>query len=144
MGTIAGCVATADPESELFAALLVHNAVVTIRSAAGTRHVSLASGLSLTAGELITAITMESAGTGVAERVGRTPADKPIVAVVGRQLPDGRLLLAACGVADRPILLDEQVELKPAGDFRGSGAYRQQMVLVLKRRVQEQLNDYEH
>lgn len=139
MGTLGGAVAAADPESELLAALLVHNAVVTVQSARGGANHRLADGYRPAPGELITAVTVRTGGATAAERVARTPADAPIVAVVGRRDADGRVTLAACGVADRPIILDEATALTPPDDFRGSAEYRRTMVDVLRRRVLSEL-----
>ena len=135
MGTLGGVGATADPESELYAALLVHEAVVTVESSAGETHVPLAE-LELERGVLITAVTIQRHGQTASDRVARTPADKPIVAVVGRRVGEA-VLLAACGVGKRPILInaDKVDQLIPPGDFRGSSGYRREMTAVLIQRV---------
>ncbi|MCA9972303.1 MAG: FAD binding domain-containing protein [Anaerolineales bacterium] len=137
--TLGGAIATADWESELFAALLVHEAVVTVRTAAETRTLPLAdwSAAALAGGGLVTAVTLRSGGQTAAERVARTPADRPIVAAVARQDAAGRLHLALCGVAKRPILVapDAVDGLTPPADFRGSSAYRLEMARLLSRRV---------
>ncbi|MBK7217514.1 MAG: hypothetical protein IPH95_10765 [Candidatus Promineofilum sp.] len=96
------------------------------------------------------------AGRGVAERVARTPADTPIVAVTLWQPRDGAPRLAATGIAPRPLRLaaaeaalrggiDEASIAAAAeaaraatthpGDFRGDAAYRAEMAAVLTRRV---------
>ncbi len=142
MGTVGGAAAAADPESELFAALLVFEAVVTLRSAAGGRETPLA-GFRPAPGELITAVTIQTGGTAAAERVARTPADSPIVAVLGRRDPAGRLHLAFCGMGERPLLAAPEAidRLDPPGDFRGSSGYRRQMAIVLSRRVLDALEE---
>ena len=139
MGTMGGVVATADPESELYAALLVHEAVVTVRSGAGEVRVPLAA-LELGEKVLITAVTLQRHGQNASDRVARTPADKPIVAVVGRRVNEA-VLLAACGVAERPILINanEIEQLNPPADFRGSSGYRREMTAVLSQRVLAEL-----
>ena len=139
MGTLGGVVATADPESELYAALLVHEAVVTVRTSAGEVRVPLAE-LELGERDLITAVTIQRHGQTASDRVARTPADRPIVAVVGRRVGDG-VLLAVCGVAKRPIFInaDEIDALVPPADFRGSSGYRREMTAVLVRRVLAEL-----
>ena len=139
VGTLGGVVATADPESELYAALLVHEAVVTVLTRAGEGRVPLAE-FELEGKGLITAATIQRHGQSASDRVARTPADKPIVAVVGRRAGDG-VLLAACGVAERPILIDanENGQLNPPTDFRGSSGYRREMTAVLSQRVLAEL-----
>jgi CO/xanthine dehydrogenase FAD-binding subunit len=135
MGTLGGVVATADPESELYAALLVHEAMVTVQSSAGEGRVPLAE-LELGERVLITAVTIQLHGQTASDRVARTPADRPIVSVVGRRVADG-FLLAVCGVAKRPILINanEIDQLTPPADFRGSSGYRREMTAVLSQRV---------
>lgn len=139
MATIGGTIATADAESELYAALLVHDATVTTQSANGTQSYTLSDGQQLALGALITSVSIQSDGATAADSVARTPADKPIVAVVGRKTDSGTLL-AACGVANRPIVIDADTELNPAGDFRGSAEYRRQMLIILSARVMSVLD----
>ena len=135
MGTVGGVVATADPESELYAALLVHEAMVTVQTSVGEARVPLAEFV-LGERELITAVSLQRHGQTASDRVARTPADKPIVAVVGRRMSEA-VMLAACGVAERPILIKakEINQLTPPADFRGSSGYRRQMTAVLSQRV---------
>jgi CO/xanthine dehydrogenase FAD-binding subunit len=141
MGTLGGEVATADPESELYAALLVHEAVETAQTSAGETLVPLAE-IEVSEKELITAVTIQRHGQTASDRVARTPADRPIVAVVGRRVADG-VLLAACGVAKRPILFNANGidQLKPPADFRGSSGYRREMTAVLSQRVLAELDE---
>jgi CO/xanthine dehydrogenase FAD-binding subunit len=140
IGTLGGVVALADWESELYAALLVHGVVVTVQSSAGTAHIPLAEFV-LAERTLITAVTIQTGGQTASARVARTPADSPIVAVVGRRVGDD-LWLAACGVAQRPILIDADAidQLTPLVDFRGSSAYRREMTAVLSQRVLAEIN----
>lgn len=138
MGTIGGLIATADRESELYAALLVYEAKVIWLSYAGRNEISLSElNQDMLGDSLITSITFPKDGITSDERIARTPADKPIVSVVGRKDAAGVVRLAACGVAERPILLDFQRldELMPPGDFRGSSQYRKSMVELLSQRV---------
>lgn len=145
-GTIGGVIAGADPESELLAALLVSETEVTIQTQSGARTMALSEVLADVAGSLadgiLTTVSLATNGQTASERVGRTPADSPIVAVVGRKTEGGQILLALCGVADSPILVNpNQIDsLDPPADFRGSGAYRKQMAMVLSERVVEELN----
>ncbi len=140
MSTIGGAVATADPESELYAGLLAYEAMITMQSPAGVQTIPLTE-FYLPAGALITAVTVQSSGRGAAERVARTPADKPIVAVVGRKDEAGLVRLAVCGVAGRPVLVEpeEVAMLEPPADFRGSAEYRREMAAILTARVLRQL-----
>lgn len=141
-GTLGGVVANANWESELFAALLVHEAKATLQDRAGEKTLPLASlaGSDLEA-SLLTSIELNRDGTTAHVRVARTPLDAPIVAAVGRKKAGGQLLLAFCGVANKPVLLgpEEIDQLKPPADFRGSSAYRREMAAVLCRRVLDQL-----
>lgn len=137
--TIGACVATGHPESELLAALLVHEAVVHLSSGAGTQETpleTLLAGLPLGPGRLVTSVTVSTGGRAAAFRTARTPADRPIVAAVGRATQTG-LLVALTGVAPTPVLVGAEAELDPAGDFRGSGAYRRALADVLRARVLE-------
>ncbi|MCP4362353.1 MAG: hypothetical protein GY796_30475 [Chloroflexi bacterium] len=140
VGTIGGVIALADWESELYAALLLFEAAVTTQSATGEQRYQLSESWHLSEGELITAVTIQTTGITASERVARTPADKPIVAVLGRQTEKGTLL-AACGLADKPILITESDldSLRPPADFRGSAVYRQEMAKVLTNRVRRRI-----
>jgi len=141
-GTIGGLVVQADRESELYAALLVHRASVRIQTLAGEKVVNLDTlSPKILTGGLITAITLAPGGQFAHERVARTPADKPIVAAVGRKDQAGVIKVAYCGVAERPGLYeqDQLQELEPPDDFRGSSAYRREMAAILGKRVLEQL-----
>lgn len=137
--TLGGTVAAVDPESELLAGLLVHDAVVVVRRADGAVEAPLDVVLAdptILDGAVVTAVKVNVPGETAAERTGRTPADRPIVAVAGR-LHNGKLRMAATGVATRPVLIDpEAVDgLEPPGDFRGSPEYRKALAGVLSARV---------
>ena len=140
MGTVGGVVATADPESELYAALLVYEAMVTVQTSTGEARVPLAE-LELGGRELITAVALQRQGQTASDRVARTPADKPIVAVVGRRVGED-VMLAACGVAERPVLIkaNEIDQLMPPADFRGSSDYRREVTKILMNRILQALN----
>ncbi|HXP22116.1 MAG TPA: FAD binding domain-containing protein [Streptosporangiaceae bacterium] len=142
MATVGGCVATADPSSELLAALLVHGGTVRLAGRDGEHDRSLAALLadrSPLAGRIITAVAVETGGVTAAARTARTPADRPIVAAVARRRPDGQRRLALTGVAAAPVLVtaerDAAGDLDPPGDFRGSSEYRRAIAAVLTRRV---------
>jgi CO/xanthine dehydrogenase FAD-binding subunit len=141
--TVGGAVAEANPESELLAGLLVHDAEVTITKAAGTTDVPLPSVLadpSVVRGGIITSVSVAIGGETASARTGRTPADTSIVSAIGRVVGDG-LRVALTGVANTPVLIDPAglVELDPPADFRGSSAYRKAIAWVLTKRVTTQL-----
>jgi CO/xanthine dehydrogenase FAD-binding subunit len=145
--TLGGVIASAHWESELLAALLAHDAVVTLETPAGTHTLNLSDYLTEMAGRLRNAIIVEATvatggQTGHA-RVARTPLDSAIVAAVARRDEQGELWLALAGVAATPVLLDPaDVEtLDPPGDFRGSAAYRKEMASILSQRALAKLGD---
>ncbi|MBP11548.1 MAG: hypothetical protein CL397_14180 [Acidiferrobacteraceae bacterium] len=140
--TIGGTAGAAVPQSELLAALLAHGATIRTESATGAEEFDLSQVLVEGADYgLITEVTIETTGIAVAERVGRTPSDNPIVAVVGRQV-DGVLTLGIAGIATVPVLADPSLmdELEPPGDFRGSTEYRRHLATVLTNRVIKELS----
>ena len=137
--TVGGTVATADPESELVAALLVHEATIAIARLDGSLEVPLEELLddrSLLTGGIITSVTVDAGGETASARTGRTPADTSIVAVVGRVVSGG-FRLAMTGVASHPVLVAQTAvgQLQPPDDFRGSPAYRRELAEVLSKRV---------
>lgn len=138
-GTIGGLVATADPESELLAAFLVCDATVEIVGANGEGSVPLTRVLSegLT-GKIIESVHLQTSGDLGYERTARTPADRPIVAIVARRTDQG-VRLAGCGLAATPVLVDDVDLLSPPSDFRGSSEYRLSLARVLTDRVRNDL-----
>lgn len=157
--TVGGSIASRLADSELLAALLVLDAVVTLHAAANHHTLSLAAYLAEAErpSGLITTIAIPlTAGQGVTHRVARTPADYPIVSITGWRTANGPLRLAATGLGKRPFrLIDaeqaansneiDQAASKAAaanhhlGDFRGSASYRAEMAAVLTRRTLNQL-----
>jgi CO/xanthine dehydrogenase FAD-binding subunit len=142
--TVGGCVAAREADSELLAALLAHNAVLSI--AGGPASIALATFLAghrLTGARIVTGLTVETSGTASAARAGRTPADRPIVAAVARARGDGERRLALAGVAATPVLVPGPAAiagLDPPGDFRGSGEYRRAVAAVLAARALEAIS----
>lgn len=141
--TIGGTVAAANPESELLAGLLVHEATVAVAKPDGPVELALPDLLAnpdLLAGGIITTVSAAIGGETASARTGRTPADVPIVAAAGRIVPGG-LSIALTGVAATPVLVDPNntAELDPPEDFRGSAAYRKELAAVLTQRVLAQL-----
>lgn len=138
-GTVGGCIATGHAESELLAALLVHEAVVRVDTGLGSEAVPLErllEDLPLGAGRVVTALTIRTTGAAAAAHTARTPADRAIVAAFARSTGEGRRV-ALTGVAPSPILVQRGDELHPVGDFRGSSEYRQALAEVLIARVLE-------
>ncbi|HSM55675.1 MAG TPA: FAD binding domain-containing protein [Candidatus Sulfomarinibacteraceae bacterium] len=146
-GTVGGAFVAADATSELLAALLVHQAQVTVANDDGERQMSLSEFLSDTTkalnGGLLTSVSLVKTGTAARARVARTPADAPIVAAAGRRDTGGALYLALCGVASTPILADpdDLDTLTPPADFRGSSEYRREMAKVLAERVLREVRE---
>lgn len=137
--TVGGCVATGDAESELLAALLVHEAVVHLVDGSASEEVpleELLAGLPLAPGRLVTAVTLRVGGRTAAVRTARTPADRPIVAAVVRA-DEGVRRLALTGVAPTPVLVQPGDPVDPVGDFRASAAYRRALAEVLVARALE-------
>lgn len=140
--TVGGVVAGAGKDSEFLAALLVSEAEVQIQSGRGSKSVALADFLADVSGSLeggiITAVSLARDGKTASARVGRTPADQPIVAAAARLAPGGQTYLALCGVAATPVLVDPnnvKGALNPPADFRGSSEYRRQVAATLATRV---------
>jgi CO/xanthine dehydrogenase FAD-binding subunit len=138
--TVGGCVATAEPTSEFVATLLVYDALVGITGPEGELTVPLSVLLMdspFPAGWIITTVTIDTTGVTAAARVGRTVADRPIVAAVARRTLAGDLRLALTGVAGVPVLVEDVDELDPPEDFRGSSEYRRALAVTLAARVLE-------
>jgi probable selenate reductase FAD-binding subunit len=134
--TIGGTVATADPEGELVAGMLVYEAAVTITGAGGETTIGLDDYLATRPRGIITGISVATGGEAAADRTGRTPADRPIIMAVARRASGG-ILLALTGVASTPLLIDpaDVDDLVPPADFRGSTEYRAHLATVLAARA---------
>jgi probable selenate reductase FAD-binding subunit len=138
--TVGGRIATADPESELLATLLVHEATARLAGRDGARSLpldALLDDLGLLSGALVTAIEIETTGACAVARTARTPADRAIVAAAARRTADGERLLALTGVAARPVLVTDLAALEPRSDFRGSAEYRREVAATLAARALE-------
>jgi len=143
--TVGGLVASAAADSELLAVLLVHEAVVTVATRKASTDVALPdyfASLPRPHGEIVTAVSLATGGRTATARTARTRADRPIVAAAARVAPDDRRIVALCGVAATPVLVDpdEPAGLHPPGDFRGSGEYRACLAEVLSARVLEEVS----
>ncbi|HEX9257945.1 MAG TPA: FAD binding domain-containing protein [Acidimicrobiales bacterium] len=142
LATVGGTVVVADSESVLIAALLVHDAVLTVTSRAVVEEIPLEVLLAdpgVLGGKLLTAVTIATGGRSAESHTGRMPADRPIVAAVALSTGDGRTRLALTGVASTPVLVDDPEAVAPPGDFRGSTAYRRHLAVVHARRALEEV-----
>jgi len=148
MATVGGCIAAADPASELLASFLVHDAQVRLVGPDGPHELEMAALLAdrrKLAGRIIVAVRIETDGVTSVARTGRTRADRPIVAAVARRTADGGRRLALTGVALTPVLMamagdaaDDAYlpdDLDPPDDFLGSSEYRRALAAVLARRA---------
>lgn len=144
MATIGGTVASRSWESPLLAGLLAYGATITVAREDGSADYTLDDALqtrdAFQAG-IITAIALEASGRATFAGTARTPADTPIVLVVGHQDETGSLRVAATGLASTPIRIDPatMAELDPPGDFRGSPDYRRHLAATLTSRVLNKL-----
>ena len=108
MATVGGCIATADPSSELLACFLVHDAQVRLVGPDGQHHIEMAALLAdrrQLAGRIIVAVHIQTDGVTSVARTGRTRGDRPIVAAVARRAADRGRRLALTGVAVTPVLV---------------------------------------
>ena len=140
LATLGGLIAASDSDSVLLAALLVHDA--SVEFAGGSAHpLRLVLQQGVSSGAVITAVTIDPEGELATSATGRTPADVPIVAAVGRRL-DRTVVVALTGVAGSPVLVDPAnpaAGLEPPDDFRGSASYRRMLAETLTARVIETL-----
>ena len=84
--TVGGCIATGDPESELLAVLLVHEAVVRMDDGTSVEERPLDAVLArlpLPASTILLGVTIATSGVAAVSRTARTRADKAIVAAAG-------------------------------------------------------------
>lgn len=139
--TIGGTVAALDPESELIAGLLVHDARLTVATQGETTEIPLGDYLEGPVGGIITKVSVATGGVGSAERTGRTPADRPIVSAVARRDQTGAIHLALTGVGTAPRLVDPLGldALDPPADFRGTAEYRKHLAQTLSARAIDRL-----
>ena len=154
LATVGGLAASRWADSVLLAALLASGCTVELAGPAGTApadalEIPLAALLEdgVPAGAIVVSLTLDVSGVCAIAATGRTPADVPIVAAVARSLstPEGAttVRLALSGVATVPRLVDPAdpaAGLGPAGDFRGSSAYRLHLASVLGSRALRKLS----
>lgn len=137
--TLGGTLVTRDWESELLAALLVHDAMVEIEAADGRVEIALPELLATPAQPrgIVVALTLDADGATSTARTSRTRADRPIVAAVARRDTLGATHLALSGVAATPVLVNAVEDLDPPSDHRGSRTYRRSLAVTLSRRALE-------
>lgn len=135
VATVGGVIAAAEPDSEVYAALLALDARVTVQDSSGATTTPLAQ-LGPLQGLVIAVHVPLAAMRGGLARVARTPADRPIVAALAASAPDG-VRVALCGVAPRPILAGVTLDRVPSGrdDFKGSATYRRAMAEIVTQRA---------
>lgn len=132
--TVGGTIGQGDADSRLLAALLVHEAALTLGDGST---VSLDDYLTSDRDDLITSVRIATEGEGTIAATGRTPADDPIVAAVARQGANGPII-ALTGVADHSTLTSA-AEVSPNGDFQGTAEYRKHLAMTLSARVSKEL-----
>lgn len=133
--TIGGVVASAEYDSEFYAALLALDAGIVLHNGEQEHMVQLED-LQSVAG-LITAVLIPTiAARGGLARVARTPADRPIVAATVVQAA-GVERTALCGVAARPVL--RGILLTPPDDYKGSAVYRLAMAEIVAQRARAEI-----
>lgn len=159
--TLGGVIGARLPDSELLAALLALETTLQLHA---PEPIALSLAHYLAAAErpsgLITQVEIGwTNGRFASERVARTPADYPIVAIIGWQPDGGSLRLAATGIAARPIRLaaaeaslaqgdaatavqEAQSACTHPGDFRGDAVYRREITAVLLHRLLNTLPTY--
>lgn len=138
--TIGGTIVSADPESELLAGLLVHEAVLHVATQTEPSDIALDEFLadpSVLAGAILTGVGIATTGRGASAHTARTPADRAIVAAIARRSPDGSVRVAVTGVGATPVLVqtDALDGLDPPADFRGSSDYRRSLAGTLVARA---------
>jgi len=138
LATVGGCVGAADFESELLAAMLAFGAQVTFANRDGSHTSPLADVLGtrgMLSRSVITALTIETDGAAFSARVGRTAADRPMVAAVARRKENGEVRVALSGVASAPVETTRTDVLEPPDDFRASSEYRLALATTLMARA---------
>lgn len=148
--TVGGVICGRRRDSEVVAALLLHDAVAIVLGLDGYVESPLAHLVSerpRLEGQILTAVTIDPSGATACARTARTRADRPIVAAYGRRRADGSSLLVITGATDGPLVVDgDGAKVRGAlarragiGDFRGSREYRCALAEVLAGRVLEEL-----
>ena len=131
VATLGGVVASAEADSEFYAALLALGVTVVLHDGHEERALPLED-LQSIAGVITAVLIPSTLLRGSLARVARTPADRPIVAAVAVCTAQAERV-ALCGVSARPVLLGST--LTPPDDFKGSAAYRLAMIEIMVQRA---------
>ncbi len=153
--TLGGVIASGDGRSPVLAALLALDATLTLAflgddGQPATRAVRLGEWLPLREPALITAVQFSRKPSLAFERVGRTPADRPLLMVALARWPSGRTRAVAGGWGTLPLLAMDgkdgdnapialQNICREATDERASAAYRMDVIATLARRALDAL-----
>lgn len=148
--TVGGTICGKRADSEVVAALLLHEAVAVVLGPDAREKMPLADLVNdriRLAHRILTAVTIDPRGATASARTGRTKADRPIVAVYGRRRVDGAFRLVITGIGEGQLVVDGgSAAVRDAlenttgfGDFRGSAEYRRALTEVLTGRVLEEL-----
>jgi len=146
--TVAGALLGADSANELLLLLLALGTEAEVMDAAGTRTLPIQQLADLSAGSLVTRISIPwptQAARGALARVARTPTDEPIIAAAGVCEGD-RCMVAVGGLCAVPLVFDGSGDLMAAlaaaaadhpvrSDWLGSAEYRREMAQILATRV---------
>ncbi len=137
--TIGGTVSLAQYDSELYAALLAMDAIITVASEDGRESLTPLQELEKIEG-IITEISIPVSfvRSGYA-RIARTPSDRSIVSAIAidHSYSGARTRTALSGAAKKPLLLG--APLDPPDNIRGSAAYREAMVDIVVARANSEL-----
>ncbi len=136
--TVGGVVASAEMDSEFYAALLALDASIITSDGERETVTPLAEFVLPSSYHLITAVIVpiQTLHSGHA-RIARTPSDRCIVAAVAVMSNDvvgeGVERVALCGVGDRPLLAGSP--LHPPDNWKGSAEYRREMAAIVQQRA---------
>lgn len=152
MGTVAGCLVSADGRSPFAAALLAMDAALTWEP--GGQEISLGDWLPMRAekrpGKLISKVSWSGKARLAFHTVSRTPEDRPLVIAAAAGWPSGRVRLVLGGYGLAPILAMDGPEgagaetaardaFSHAGDAFASAEYRMEAAAILARRGAQDL-----
>ncbi len=133
--TIGGVVASAEYDSEFYAALLSLAASVVLHNGKQEHTVQLED-LQSVAG-LITAVLIPAASVRGGMATRRAHACRPPDCRCRGWRTDGGERVALCGVASRPVL--SGAALNPPDDYKGSAAYRRAMAELVAQRARAEI-----
>ena len=131
--TVGGVVASAEMDSEFYAALLALDASVVVSDGEKESVTPLDAFVIPSSHHLITAVTIpvRALRSGHA-RIARTLSDRCIVAAVA-VVGDAVMRVALCGVGQQPVLAGGR--LTPPDNWKGSAEYRRAMAEIVRQRA---------